>query len=119
MSEVVRILGSAQPGKRSNVTRRIRHIDVLAGMIEQRWRVQPWGWRLKHLTWLFDVSIRGWSPRMRYEAWRNVRATLCAVAKTHLVEALQNRENADYLRPDGLRGKLSGRGRKPLLVKRP
>jgi hypothetical protein len=78
----------------------------------------PWSWKLNHLTWSFDVHAIEWSANKRYEARRNVRAVLAAVGEAHLVTWLENRGNADYLRPTGVAGLLSETGRPARIVYR-
>ena len=118
MTEVERILGRTLRGTARNVKRRLAHAASIEAIIQVRWHVKPWSWQLKHVEWFFDAHARDWSARMRYEAWRNIRAVLVGVGKAHLVAWLVNRRNADYLRPDGAPGRLSRRGRPPLLVVR-
>jgi hypothetical protein len=118
MAEARRILSALQHGNTVQRKRRFAHAAQIEDAIQARWHVSPWSWRLKHLTWFFDVHAIDWSANKRYEAWRNVRVVLAAVGKPHLVTWLENRGNSDYLRPTGLAGRLSETGRPARIVHR-
>lgn len=118
MSTIRRLLGSTLPGKKSNVLRRMTAAERIGTLVRQRWSVEPWGWRLKHITWLLDHHTQDWTPRARYDLWRGLRACLCAVGQGHLIPALERRRNNGYVRPTGISGPLSPRGRPPKLPRR-
>lgn len=100
------ILERATPGKRSHVLKKCR---LAAAIAETLWRCQhvgPWQWRLKHLQWYLDGEARNLSASTRYDHWRAIRAVLAGMKKLHLIERLENRKNAGYVRPSGVAGAL-------------
>lgn len=96
--EALRILRKSLPGKKSGRRKRIEVAQVVAEAIFLRWRVGPYGWKLKHLVWYFYIHIRTAKAASRYEHWRAVRSLLERTEGGHLVTKLAGRANADYIR---------------------
>jgi hypothetical protein len=112
------ILERALSGKRSNVERRVRFGMMIAKAIWKRWKVGPWAWQLKHVTWYLDDEVRLLSSSSRYDHWRAIRTLLSGSGQEHLILWLENRKNNGYTNPEGNPGKRGTGGRKPYLPKR-
>ena len=96
--DTLRILRKSLPGKKSGRRKRIEVAQVVAEVVFIRWRVGPYGWKLKHLIWYFDVYIKDSKPTTRYEHWRAVRSILERTENEHMITLLAGRANADYVR---------------------
>ena len=96
--DTLRILRKSLPGKKSGRRKRIEVAQVVAEVVFIRWRVGPYGWKLKHLIWYFDVYIKDSKPTTRYEHWRAVRSILERTENEHMITLLAGRANAGYIR---------------------
>lgn len=96
--DTLRILRKSLPGKKSGRRKRIEVAQVVAEVVFIRWRVGPYGWKLKHLIWYFDVYIKDSKPSTRYEHWRAVRSILERTENDHMITLLTARANAGYIR---------------------
>lgn len=97
--EARRILRKSLSGKKSGRRKRIEVAKVAAEAIFLRWRVGPFGLKLKHILWYFDAHLIDAKQSTRYEHWRAIKTLLERTGKEHMIKLLSNRANADYLRP--------------------
>jgi hypothetical protein len=97
--EVNRILRKSLTGKKSGRQKKSDVAKVVAESIFLRWRVGPFGWRLKHLCWYLDVHLKDAKQSTRYEHWLAIRCVLERTENAHIVALLAKRINSDYLRP--------------------
>jgi hypothetical protein len=117
--QAARILEKALPGKKTNVSRRIRFAICIAERIWVRWQVGPWQWQLKHIIWYVDLCIRSLSASARYDHWRTIRILLSGIDRGDLVLWMENRKHNSYISSTGKAGERGVGGRNPLLPKRP
>jgi hypothetical protein len=100
--DTLRILRKSLPGKKSGRRKRTEVAQVVGEAIFLRWRVGPYGWKLKHLLWYFDSHLKDSKLSTRYEHWLSIRSLLERTEKEHMIVRLVRRTNADYLRPKAI-----------------
>jgi hypothetical protein len=69
--------------------RRVRRAAIVADRIWCRWQVGVWQWRLKHIRWLCEYSLRDQSPNTSYQYWLAVRDLLSVLGREHWINQLR------------------------------